>query len=91
MQNREHTPSINKQEVKRSLSSKEENELRKQITQLESKIEKLEREIQHLHEQFAHLEYGTQEYQKTAKKLEIAQSQLKEYAALWERLIEDKT
>lgn len=63
------------------------HDLRKELSTAESKINRLEKEIADLNQKFTVVEYGSDQYNSLAKKLETAKKQLKERLPRWEELM----
>jgi len=64
----------------------ESHELSRKIRQREEKIAKLERHIELLNASFATIEYGTEKFSSTVKKLQELQKELKDNEGEWEKL-----
>jgi exonuclease VII small subunit len=59
----------------------------KELKKVEDKISKLESQIKALEESFFAIEYGTQEYVKSADQLSDLKSKLAEVSDAWEQLM----
>lgn len=81
-----HIPIQSQTTLNKTVSSKEWYEAKKQVGSIERKIEALEKQLIKLNQDFEFLEFGTQDFDKTSKRIVEVKAQIEKMYEEWECL-----